>query len=61
MERKQTTEEARETQKRRTTLRIPTKLYKELEAMSIQTGLTVTSLLIVAIWQNILMQRHKLQ
>ena len=36
------------------TLRIPLELHQELEAMSNQTGMTVTSLLISAIWQNVL-------
>lgn len=36
------------------TLRIETALYDELKTISEQTGLTITSLLIVAIWQNVL-------
>ncbi len=44
--------------KKQMTLRLETTLYKELQAMSKTTGLTITSLLIAAIWQNILKQRQ---
>lgn len=44
--------------KKQMTLRLETTLYKELQAMSKTTGLTITSLLIAAIWQNILKQRR---
>mgnify|MGYP003289452794 CR=1 FL=1 len=43
-----------EAERKSITLRIPNKLYEELEKMSRQTGLTVTSLLLVAIWKNAL-------
>ena len=72
MERKQTTirlpaelkeklqqEAEHERHKKQTTLRVPTELYIELALISAQTGLTVTSLLLVAIWQNILKLRRK--
>lgn len=39
---------------KQTTMRIQTKLYKELKMISEQSGLTVTSLLIVAIWRRVL-------
>lgn len=43
-------EEAKEGESKQTTLRIQEKLHEEFKTRSIQTGLTVTSLLLVAIW-----------
>lgn len=40
------------------TIRIPQELYKELETISKQMGLTITCLLIVAIWRNVLKLRN---
>lgn len=40
------------------TLRIQTKLYEELKVIAKQSGLTVTSLLTVAIWRNVLKRQH---
>lgn len=42
------------------TLRIKKDLYEELKVISKQSGLTVTSVLIVAIWKNVL-KLNKLQ
>lgn len=39
---------------KQTTLRIQIDLYEELKAIAGQTGLSVTSLLIVAIWMSVL-------
>lgn len=39
---------------RQTTLRIGAELYAELKNIANQSGLTVTSLLLIAIWNNIL-------
>lgn len=39
---------------RQATLRLETKLYNELKIIAGQSGLTVSSLLIVAIWQKVL-------
>ena len=39
---------------RQTTLRLETKLYNELKIIARQSGLTVSSLLIIAIWQKVL-------
>lgn len=44
--------------KKQVTLRLETTLYKELQAMSKTTGLSITSLLIAAIWQSILKQKR---
>lgn len=41
---------------KQTTLRLETKLFDELKAISKQTGLTISSLLIAAIWQKCLTQ-----
>lgn len=46
---------------KRITLRIQMDLYKELKKMSGQTGLTVTSLLIAAIWQSVLKPKNSRQ
>ena len=43
------------------TLRLDINLYKELKIISEQTGLTISSLLIVAIWQNVLRLKHLMQ
>lgn len=40
------------------TLRLEIKLYNELKIISRQTGLTVSSLLIAAIWQKVLRQNN---
>lgn len=53
---KQEAERKRESKKM--TIRVPQELYKELEIMSKQTGLTVTSLLIAAIWQSVLKLKY---
>ena len=37
-----------------TTIRLPAELHNELSAISEQTGLTVTALLLVAIWRSVL-------
>ena len=37
-----------------TTIRLPSELYIEIKKIAKQTGLTVTSLLIVAIWRHVL-------
>lgn len=47
-----------EGQSRQVTLRLQKELIDELQIMSIQTGLTVTSLLIVAIWKSVLKPKH---
>ena len=39
---------------KQTTFRLPMELYEELEIISNQTGLTITSLLLAAIWWNVL-------
>lgn len=44
-----------------TTIRLPTELYNELLLMSKQTGLTVTALLIAAIWRHVLKLKHPLR
>lgn len=41
------------------TIRLPIELYKNLLFISKQMGLTVTSLLIVVIWRNVLMKKKK--
>ena len=41
-------------EREQTTIRIQTDLFKELKAIAEQTGLSVTALLIVAIWKNVL-------
>lgn len=43
-----------------TTLRIQTELHKELKIIASQTGLTVSSLLIVAIWWSVLKLKYLL-
>lgn len=48
-----------EPHKKQVTLRMPMELYKALEIISSQTGLTITSLLLVAIWRHILSQQRK--
>ncbi len=37
-----------------TTLRLPAELKEALDEMAKQTGLTVTSLLVAAMWQHVL-------
>ena len=37
-----------------TTIRLPEELYKELTTISQETGLTVSSLLIVSMWRHVL-------
>lgn len=46
---------------KQTTQRIQTELYEELKAIAKQTGLTVSSLLIVAIWWSVLKPECLLQ
>ena len=41
-----------------TTIRLPADLYRQLVKISEQTGLTVTALLIVAIWRRILKSKR---
>ena len=43
---------------RQSTLRLETKLYNELKTISKQSGLTINSLLIVAIWRKVLKQNN---
>lgn len=40
--------------KEQTTIRLPSELYEELKTISNKMGLTVTALLIVAIWRSVL-------
>lgn len=50
-----------EADRKQITLRLDINLYKELKIISEQTGLTISSLLIVAIWQNVLRLKHLMQ
>lgn len=44
-----------------TTIRLETNLYSELLSISNQSGLNVTTLLIVAMWQHVLKLRQQQQ
>lgn len=46
---------------KQTTIRLQEELYKELKLISEQTGLTITSLLVVAIWWSVLKTKHLLR
>ena len=43
-----------------TTIRLTIELYSELALISKQTGLTVTALLLVAIWRSVLKLKSQL-
>lgn len=44
-----------------TTIRLPDELHKELALIAEETGLTITALLIVAIWWNVLRLKNQPQ
>lgn len=46
-------------EREQTTLRLSNELCGELERIAEQSGLTVTALLIIAIWQSVLRHRCK--
>jgi len=50
-----------EADRKQITLLLDMNLYKELKIISEQTGLTISSLLIVAIWQNVLKLKYLMQ
>lgn len=50
-----------EADRKQITLRLDVNLYKQLEIISKQSGLTISSLLIAAIWQNVLKSKHLMQ
>ena len=54
MEREQTTIRLPSVNTKNITVRMHTDLYRELKSISAQMGLTITSVLIVAIWRSVL-------
>lgn len=47
-------------EREQTTIRLPAELHKELAIIAKQTGLTITALLIAAIWQSVLKLKSSL-
>ena len=47
-------------EREQTTIRLPKELHNELVTISQQTGLTVTALLLVAIWRSVLKLKFQL-
>jgi predicted DNA-binding protein len=45
----------REAEEKRITIRMEPRLYNELNTISVQTGLTISALLKIAIWKRVLM------
>ena len=45
-------------EREQTTIRLPAELYCELKKVSEESGLSITSLLIVAIWMSVLKLRY---